>query len=235
MTELSRRAFVSRAIAVGASSGMLGEAAHGQLVWTKAAWKVEDFQALVHKSRRIKQVFDASTINGGRFLNNVRNSMNGLHFGSSVPMEQIQLVCAMRGTANMMNYDDYAWQKYRLGEWTKVEDPKTGKPATRNIFFPSRAGAPGRYASDDPSSEDSVYQDASMQALQGRGVRFLSCHSSTEEQVRGFAKEFALTQDREEIVKDMLAHTVPGVLVVASAAAALAILQCEGHYSYMAV
>ena len=74
-----------------------------------------------------------------------------------------------------------------------------------------------------------------MQALQVRGVHFLSCHSSTEEQVRGFAKEFALTQDREEIVKDMLAHTVPGVLVVASAAAALALLQCEGHYSYISV
>ena len=235
MTELSRRAFVGRVIAVGASSEMLGEQARGQLVWTKAEWKVEDFQALVHVPRRIKQVFDASAINGGRFLNNVRNSMNGLHFGSAVPVEQIQLVCAMRGTANLMNYDDYAWQRYRLGEWTKVDDPKTGKPATRNIFYASKAGTVGHYPSDDPSSEESVYQDASMQALLVRGVRFLSCHSSTEEQVRGFAKEFALAQGREEIVKDMLAHTVPGVLVVASAAAALALLQCEGRYSYMAV
>jgi hypothetical protein len=235
MTGLSRRAFVGRAIAAGASSAVLGEQTRGQLVWTKAQWKVEDFHALLHVPRRIKQVFDASAINAGRFLNNVRNSMNGLHFGSGVPVEDIQLVCAMRGTANMANYDDYAWQKYRLGEWTKVDDPKTGRPAVRNIFYSAKTGPAGHYASEDPSSEDSLYQDASMQALQGRSVRFLSCHSSTEEQVRGFAKEFALAQDREEIVKDMLAHTVPGVLVVASAAAALALLQCEGHYSYMSV
>ena len=143
MTEILRRAFVGRAIVAWASSVVLGETSRGQLVWTKAQWGVQDFQSLVHVPRRIKQVFDASAINGGRFLNNVRNSMNGLHFGSGVPVEQIQLVCAMRGTANMMNYDDYAWQKYRLGEWTKVDDPKTGKAATRNIFYASKAGAAG--------------------------------------------------------------------------------------------
>jgi hypothetical protein len=65
MKELSRRAFVGRLIAVGASSAVLGEAARGQLVLTKAEWKVEDFQTLVHVPRRIKQVFDASVMNGG--------------------------------------------------------------------------------------------------------------------------------------------------------------------------
>jgi hypothetical protein len=31
----------------------------------------------------------------------------------------------------------------------------------------------------------------------------------------------------------MLAHTVPGVLVVASMVAAVALLQAEGHYTYI--
>jgi hypothetical protein len=33
----------------------------------------------------------------------------------------------------------------------------------------------------------------------------------------------------------MLAHTVPGVLVVASMVAAIALLQAEGHYTYIRI
>jgi hypothetical protein len=33
----------------------------------------------------------------------------------------------------------------------------------------------------------------------------------------------------------MLAHTVPGVLVVASMGAAIALLQGQGHYTYITV
>jgi hypothetical protein len=36
-------------------------------------------------------------------------------------------------------------------------------------------------------------------------------------------------------VREMLAHTVPGVLVVASMVAAIALLQAEGHYTYITV
>jgi len=33
----------------------------------------------------------------------------------------------------------------------------------------------------------------------------------------------------------MLAHTVPGILVVAAMVSAIALLQSEGHYSYIKV
>jgi hypothetical protein len=44
-----------------------------------------------------------------------------------------------------------------------------------------------------------------------------------------------LTQQPEEIVKEMLAHKLPEELVVASMVAAIALLQTEGHYSYITV
>jgi len=134
----------------------------------------------------------------------------------------------------MANYSDYVWQKYRVGEWIKVEDPKTGQPAVRNIFYPSKAGTPLHYTSEDPSNEDSAYQDFSIQGLQARGVRFLSCHSSTEEAARALIKLNGLTAQPEEIVKDIHAHALPGVIMVPALSAALALLQCEGHYGYMA-
>jgi hypothetical protein len=36
-------------------------------------------------------------------------------------------------------------------------------------------------------------------------------------------------------VKEMLAHTLPEVLVVASMVAAIAMLRTDGHYSYITV
>jgi hypothetical protein len=212
---------------------MWNQPVHAQYVWQKSNWHVEEFDALTHSARRIKLVLHAFAINDSRFLKNAKNSLTGLQFGSGVPADQIQIVCALNGPANLLNYTDYVWQKYRIGEWLKVDDPKTGQPAVHNIFYPSKAGTPAHYASEDPSSEDSAYQDFSIQSLQARGVRFLSCHSSTEEAARSLIKQNSLTAQPEEIVKDIHAHALPGVIIVPALSAAIALLQCDGHYSYM--
>ena len=95
-------------------------------------------------------------------------------------------------------------------------------------------GPSAQYSSEDPNNDDSLYQDTNIQALQSRGVRFVSCHTSTEEAARAFVKQDNLSVDSEEVAKDMVEHALPGVVIVPSLAAALAIFQCEGHYSYMA-
>jgi hypothetical protein len=56
-----------------------------------------------------------------------------------------------------------------------------------------------------------------------------------EEKVRALIAHSNLTHTPEEIVKEMLAHAVPGVLVVASMVTAIALLQTDGHYSYITV
>ncbi len=232
MNEFSRRSLLGGAVAAAAST-MWSEPVRAQYVWQKSNWHVEEFDALTHSARRIKLVLHAFAINDSRFLKNAKNSLTGLQFGSGVPADQIQIVCALNGPANLLNYTDSVWQKYRIGEWLKIDDPKTGQPAVRNIFYPSKAGTPAHYTSEDPSSEDSAYQDFSIQSLQARGVRFLSCHSSTEEAARALIKQNSLTAQPEEIVKDIHAHALPGVIIVPALSAAIALLQCDGHYSYM--
>jgi hypothetical protein len=232
VNELSRRALLGGAV-VTAASAIWKEPLHAQFVWQKHDWHAEEFAKLVNSSRRIKQVIHAQAVNEGRFLRNAKNSLNGLRFGHGIPADQVQMVCALNGPANVLNYSDYVWQKYRIGEWVKVNDPKTGRPAQRNIFYPGKSGAPG-YDSDDPSNEDSLYQDTGIQALQARGVQFVSCHTSTEEAARALIQQNSLSAQPEEIAKDMVEHALPGVLIVPSLAAALAVFQCEGHYSYMA-
>ncbi|MGB7265777.1 MAG: twin-arginine translocation signal domain-containing protein [Terracidiphilus sp.] len=236
MDPLTRRSFVSQAAAGLAALGMAAEApreVHAQLVWKGAQWKLAEFHKLVENPASVKQVVNVSAIGGGKFLNGIKNSLNGLCYGFDVPKESIKIVAALHGAANMVNYDDAVWSKYEIGEWLEVSDPETGKPAVRNIFYPSKHPLDAASYAKDPSDRDSVYQDMSVQALQARGVQFLSCHTATEEQARGLIEHKKLTQSPEEVVSDMLAHTLPGVLVVASMVAAIALLQVHGHYSYL--
>ena len=233
MSDFSRRSLLGGAVAAAATT-LLNEPARAQYVWQKSDWQqAGEFDALAHSSRRMRQIVHGFGINEGRFLKNAKNSLNGLHFGAGIAADQIQVVLALNGPANMVNYSDYAWEKYRIGEWVKENDPKTGEPAVRNLFYPSPAGPSLKYASVDPSDPGSAYQDFSIQGLQARGVKFLSCHSSTEEAARALIKKNSLTAQPEEVVKDMQAHILPGVILVPALAAALAVLQVDGHYSYM--
>jgi len=234
MNLFTRRSFVSGAAALGLAVSA-GGAAEGQLVWKSTDWKLADFQALVKNPARVKQVYDVVQIGDGHFLNNVKNSLNGLEFGFGVPKEQVKIAVAMHGPANMLNYDDFIWNKYQIGEWLKVTDPKTGKPAVRNLFVNSTKAAGKGFSSSNPDSEDSMYQDTSMHTLRSRGVQFMSCHTATEEQVRILVRTRKLAQSPEEIVKDMLAHTIEGTLVVASMVAAIALLQAEGRFTYITI
>ncbi|MFP5230568.1 MAG: hypothetical protein ACLGXA_23365 [Acidobacteriota bacterium] len=235
MSQLTRRSFVAATAGV-AAAGLFTSSlpADAQLVWTTSEWNLAGFHKLTAHPARVKQVYDVTRIGEGKFLNNIKNSLNGLRFGFGIPEEQIKIAAALHGAANMLNYDDYVWKKYQIGAWLKVTDPVTGQPAERNPFYPAAAPATGDTA-EDPDSEHSLYQARTIQDLQNRGVQFLSCHTATEEQARILARLNHLTDSPEAIVHDMLAHTIPGVLVVASMVAAIALLQTDGHYSYITV
>ena len=236
MNLLTRRSFVTTTAAGLTALGTLAASpqdSQAQLVYTTSDWKVTAFNKIVHDPARIKQVYDVVAINEGRFLNNIKNSLNGLHFGFGIPAAQIKVVAALHGPANMLNYDDFIWSKYQIGAWLKVMDTATGKPAVRNPYFTSRTAL--HYTSQDPNSEGSLYEDKSIQALQSRGVTFLSCHTATEEQVRALVQHNNLSADPESIVREMLAHLIPEALSVASMVAAIALLQADGHYTYITV
>lgn len=238
MKNATRRSFLSRGAAGLALLGLMGRTTRegeAQLVWKASEWNLPEFQKLVQDPARIKQVYDISPISDGAFLNSMKNSLNALQFGFGIPKEQIKVVGALHGPANMLNYDDYVWNKYQIGEWLKVTDSVTGGPAIRNIFYPSKHAQAQLSASLDPDDDNSLLQDRSLQALQWRGIRFLSCHTALEEQARVLVSRNKLSQSPEAVVEDMLAHTQPGILVVAGMAGALALLQAQGQYTYITV
>jgi hypothetical protein len=206
-----------------------------QIVWSTSQWKIDDFRKLVEDKAPVKQLFDARTINQGKFLDEMKNSLNALHFGFGVPVDHIKLVGALHGPANLLNFDDYVWNKYRIGAWLQANDPDTGKPAIKNPFYRSRTSTSPDYNSTDPDNMNSRFQDASIDALHKRGVQLCCCHTALEEQVKVLVKHNGLSIGSEILVEEMLRHTLPGVLVVASAVSAIALLQLQGHYSYISV
>jgi intracellular sulfur oxidation DsrE/DsrF family protein len=209
---------------------MSTRSAKAQLVYQRSDWDFSEFEKLVRSPAKAKQVYDVRGVGEGKFLNNVKNSLNGFHYGFGIPTDDIKIAVALHGPSNALAFDDSMWQKYRLGEFVEVSDPATGKPATHNIFFPAKAGG-----SDDLQDRSSKLQDHSIEALQRRGVKFLSCHTATEEQVAAMVKKFSLTSPAEEIVKDLQAHVLPGVLIVPAMVATVALLQSEGHFTYITV
>ncbi len=87
------------------------------------------------------------------------------------PPDQLLVVAAFYGSSNVITYNDIAWNKYRFGEKYGINDPTTGKPALRNIFQPRAGSDDGTLAPDDPKS---LYQEATVEALQKRGVIFFT-------------------------------------------------------------
>lgn len=229
----SRRRFVGgfgTGIAALGTFGISSRNGEAQLIYQRSDWDFREFEGLVRFSAKVKQVYDVRAVGEGKFLNNVKNSLNGFHYGFGLANDQIKIAVALHGPANALAFDDSMWEKYRLGEFVGVNDPETGKPATRNIFFPGKKSGSGDL--QDPSSK---LQDHSIDALQHRGVKFLSCHTATEEQVSALIKKFQLSAPADEIVRDLQAHTLVDVLIVPAMVAAVALLQSEGHFTYITV
>jgi hypothetical protein len=86
--------------------GLFGNARHAaeaQLVWKASEWKLGEFHKIIRDPAKVKQVYDVVPISEWKFLSNMKNSLNGLRFGFGIPKEQIKVVGALHGPANMLN------------------------------------------------------------------------------------------------------------------------------------
>ena len=81
---MSRRSLWIRSIAGVAAVASIDANAGPQFVYRRSDWNVSAFDGLVKKPARIKQAYDIIPIGDGKFLNNIKNSLNGLHFGFGI-------------------------------------------------------------------------------------------------------------------------------------------------------
>ena len=90
---------------------------------------------------------------------------------------------------------DDVWQRFGLGEFYKVNDPRTGAPSVRNFYLDPQDGEP---------------QDAAVRDLMQRGVVFVACNVA----VKSLAKKLARGGSPDAIYPEIRDGLVPGTVLV---------------------
>ena len=91
-----------------------------------------------------------------RPLRFARNFLDTFRDVYKLEFPDINTAVGISGPAFPMNASDRLWEKYQLGERSKIIDPMTKKPAVRNIFLDG--------------------DDVSIKAMQARGTVFWQCN-----------------------------------------------------------
>ncbi len=116
----------------------------------------------------------------------------------------------LRHNAIPIAFDDSAWTKYKLGEFFKINDPETGKPALRNPYYLSMS--------------DPFLPDMAMQKVIDRGVRVIACNMAIHFYSGLMAKHMGLKH--EDVKANWNSAVLPNV-----AHAPSGLVACEGAVS----
>jgi intracellular sulfur oxidation DsrE/DsrF family protein len=110
-----------------------------------------------------RQYFDATAVNSGWVLGYAMNWLDTMKSTYGVTDKDLNAVIGFRHFGIPPAYTDAIWAKYKLGEFTKITDPATKAPATRNIFFNSKPG-------------DVPFPGMAIEKMQARGTTFVVCN-----------------------------------------------------------
>ena len=187
-------------------------------------WDAEALDAVLHYAGGPKQSWDNTDI-AGPWLNVMRNSMNAQIHSFQHP--DFLCVSATHGSAQFGLYDDFLWQKYKLG--SRLLD---GKPDHNALIDSSPA------ASVDPADYENpkgAFSSAgnSITQLQRRGAVFLVCHNAIWEHCE---KLIAMNINPDNLKTDEMCaeisnHLIPGAILTPGAVATLVELASAG-FSY---
>jgi hypothetical protein len=230
---MRRRNFIAASATVAALAAgacARGSADELQLVEPSKDFDYAAFRRLVAKAADVRQVWDVGS-NPPEGLSGIKNALNGYRFGYNIPQSRTSVVACLHNEANMIAYDDAAWQKYSIGQAMGLKDAQ-GNPLSDNIFAAARAPAD---PSADPNDPHGMYQDPTLQTLQRRGVVVFACHTGAAEHARMLVANGSAPQgwSEERVLQDLLAHVVAGVIVVPSAVATMGLLQSRFGYGYI--
>jgi intracellular sulfur oxidation DsrE/DsrF family protein len=95
-------------------------------------WDMSWVDALSSASYRV--VFNADEIADGAALSYAETFLNDFHQAQATSDAQTRPVIVFRRLGTPIALDDALWERYGIGEDSKVTDNRSNKPATRNIY-----------------------------------------------------------------------------------------------------
>ena len=128
-------------------------------------------------------------------LVDARNMLGNAREAYGVPESQFSLAVLTHGPAIQGLLRDELWQGRALGQFYKVNDPKTGAPATRNIYLTPQDGEP---------------PDAAVSDLMKRGVTFVVCNVA----LRNLSKKLSPAGSPDALHDELAAGLIDGAFLV---------------------
>ncbi len=161
----------------------------------------KEFDAWLKKIKgKHRQMFDATAYNEGMpFIWPRVYLMTSKEVG--VPDNDLTAVVILRHEAIPFALDHPLWEKYKLGEFFKIEDKATKAPSVRNTYYHPKPG-------------ELMLDSFAIDALQKDGVLFGACNMAIKIMSGVVAK--GLNMDPDEAVKDWTAGVLPGMQIVPS-------------------
>ena len=149
-----------------------------------------------------RQLFDAPDPDGGTVLRHTKNYLDAWRDAYGVSERDVNVIVTFYARTTPLGVQDAMWAKYKLGAAINLTDATTNGPLVRNYFAHPQPG--------DPVGDGTP--ESSIEALQRRGVLFVLCNNALLRWSARLEKDGLGTA--KEIHDDLVAHALPGVVVV---------------------
>jgi len=211
-----RRGFLARVAAAVAAAGAL------PLVSSEAAAQAP--QASDHDkwldavNGKHRQLFDMPAMGDGLPLIHILNYFGTYTAAYGAKPGEVNAIGTFYGMTTLFGVNDAMWTKYRIGSAIKVNDHKTGAPATRNPWRTDPEIKIGEKAM--------VLAPAGIEALQKLGTTFILCNNA----LTFFAGELAAATNQQApaVLTELKANMLPGVVLVPAMVIAIQKVQDKG-------
>src|SRR6476660_8395516 len=203
----SRRSFITVLSSLAGMTAIqtVGTEAAGQTS-AAPAWDLRWVDDLKGQHKQVFDMADSDPAAEPPPLRLPRNYLDAFRDVYKLDFSEVRTVVGISGRAFPVNASDRLWEKYALGERSKIIDPVTKKPAVRNIFM-----------------DDSTL---GVKALQARGTIFWQCNIA----LNSIAQQLAQARQLPvaDLRADLLAGLNPGVRLIPSHVMALGMVQERG-------
>lgn len=213
-----RRGFLGTLLGSAAAFGLSSIASPFKSIAEPVATSsIPEEQLFKNMKGKHKMVFDTSAFKGGAPLGWAQTFLN-TNNETGNPDAELNVVLILRSLAVGFSLNDKMWEKYKLGEIYKIDDPATKSPALRNLFT-------------NVKKEELVEPDMSIDVLQKRGMLICVCRKALKGNSEHIAEKLSLKG--EDVLKDLQENLIPDAHIVPSGVWALGRAQENGcAYSY---
>jgi hypothetical protein len=205
-TSQSRRTFMSMLTSLAGVAAMQAGGTRTEAQPAAQTWDLRWIEELKGQHQQVFDLADSDPTAQPPALRLPRNYLDAFLDVYKLEFPAIRTVVGITSRAFPLNAADRLWEKYALGERSKIVDPATGKPAVRNIFM------------DDKT--------LGVKALQARGTIFWQCNIA----LGSIAQQIATARQLPvaDVRSDLIAGLNPGVRLVPSHVMAMGLVQERG-------